>query len=320
MRAIIVGHTGQDGRLLCERLEQRGYSVFGFSRSSVYLTGGLHGVTPAPNILDAKSIASLVQTIEPDEIYYLAAYHTSSEGTEISSPKTAFELSHQTHVAGLLYFLCAIRDHLPICKLFYASSSLVFSGACVEMQDEETPLSPRGFYAITKAQGMLLCAEFRDRFNIFASVGILYNHESHLRNDKFVSQKIIQAGFRISAGSSGKLVLGDLSARADWGYAPDFVDAFQRILQLDESQVFIVATGEAHSVREFVEIAFGHLGLDWQVHVSEDPSIPQRRPAVRIGNPSLLKKASGWQCSLTFSEMVVRLIEESRNNPGEVRP
>lgn len=313
MRAIIVGHTGQDGTLLRESLEQRGYEVAGFGRSSAYTSDGRR-LELVPNILDAASISAVIRAFQPLELYYLAARHGSSQDEDRASLKEAFDSAQQTHVTGLLNCLCAIRDYAPACKLFYASSSLVFSGEHGEVQDEETPLSPIGFYAITKAQGMWLCREFREKHRVFASVGILYNHESCLRPDHFLSQKVIRSAIRIAAGSKEKVIVGDLSARVDWGYAPDFVDAFQRILALEESQTFIVASGEAHSVQEFAEIAFDCFELDWREHVTEDRSILVRRPLVKIGNPAKLTAATGWKCSYRFPDLVKQLVTESRQD------
>ncbi|MCW6037906.1 GDP-mannose 4,6-dehydratase [Spirulina subsalsa FACHB-351] len=313
MRAIIVGHSGQDGTLLYQSLQEQGYTVLGFSRSSICTTDN-HCSKVKPNINDIQSIYALVEDFKPSEIYYLPAYHTSSECLEESSIKISFDLAQETHVTGLLNFLCVIRDIIPSCKLFYASSSLIFSGKDGEVQVETTPLSPQGFYGITKAQGMWLCQEFRDRFGIFASVGILYNHESHLRPHHFLSQKIIQAAIRIASGSSEQLVVGDLSARVDWGYAPDFIQGFQKILKLEQSGDFIIASGRAHSVSEFAEITFKYFGLDFTNYIIEDSSILARRSLTKIGDPSKLKLATNWECSFDFIDLIKQLIKESQNS------
>lgn len=310
MRAIIVGHSGQDGTLLCKSLEIRGYQVLGFSRSSLYLSHERH-FPFMPDIMDFQSVVDLVKTFDPTELYYLAAHHTSSEVSEKIPVQEAFRLAQDTHTTGLLHCLCAIRGHAPSCRLFYASSSLVFSGTEGPVQDEDTPLSPTGFYAITKAQAMWLCHEFREKYNLFASVGILYNHESHLRAKHFLSQKIIQSAIQIAQGSKERLILGDLSARVDWSYAPDIIQAIQMILKLQTPDIFVVASGEAHSVKDFVDIAFGYFGLDWRQHVQEDTSVLVRRPLLKIGNPKKLIHQTGWKNSFTFPEMVKQLIMDS---------
>jgi GDPmannose 4,6-dehydratase len=311
MKVIIVGHRGQDGTLLSHSLESSGHEVFGFSRSSSYSTDPQYSNLRV-HIEDAESVYSLVDRFQPDEVYYLAAHHTSSEKISQSDPRTDFHLSQLTHVIGPLNFLSAIRERSPHSRFFYASSSLVFSGKNGEVQDEQTPLSPQGFYGITKAEGMWLCREFRERFNIFASVGILYNHESYLRPANFLSQKIVQSAIRIASGSDEKLVVGDLSSRVDWGYAPDYVKAFQDILSLNYSEDFIISTGEAHSVQEFIEIAFEYFNLDPQEYVIEDPSLLRRRPPAKVGDSTKLKAKTGWQPSLSFRDFVKQLIIESQ--------
>jgi GDPmannose 4,6-dehydratase len=309
MKIIVVGHRGQDGTLLCSSLKKNGNQVFGFSRSSTYSTDPQYSDIQA-SIEDSGSIYNLVDQIKPDQIYYLAAYHDSSETVSQNNPKNDFYLSQLTHVIGPLNFLSAIYETSPDSKFFYASSSLVFSGENGEVQDEKTPLSPQGFYGITKAEGMWLCQEFRERFNVFASVGILYNHESYLRPAHFLSQKIIKSAARIASGSEEKLVVGDLSSRVDWGYAPDYVKAFQDILKLDQSENFVISTGEAHSVKEFVEIAFRHFELDPEQYVIEDRNLLRRRPPAKIGNSTKLRTKTGWEPSFSFPDLVKQLISE----------
>ena len=311
-RAIIVGHAGQDGSLLLSGLEQQGCEVLGIGRSSTYHTGGGLFSGRKINIANQGGIKSVVEEFEPQEVYYLAANHTSSQESEACSPAVTYQTCQEVHVTGLLNFLDAIHQSRTICRLFYASSSLVFSGENGEIQDENTPLSPKGFYAITKAQGMLLCKEYREDFGVYASVGILYNHESCLRNPKFLSQKIVQSAIRIAAGSSEKLIVGDLAARVDWGYAADFVDAFQRIVKLDGSGEFIIATGSAHTVKKFVEIAFNHFDLNWREHVVEDNSILMRKPPVKIGNSAKLQAKTGWRNTLQFEAFVLQLISDTQ--------
>lgn len=312
VKAIVVGHTGQDGSILCSSLKNQGYEVFGFSRSSVY-TNSHKNLNLKPSLTDEQSIYQLVQDFQPSEIYYLAAYHTSSEMQHNEALSQSFALAQATHVTGLLSFLCAIKYVLPSCRLFYASSSLVFSGEDGKVQTERTPLSPRGFYAITKSQAMHLCQEFRDKFGIFASVGILYNHESCLRLHHFLSQKIIQAALRIASGSPEKLILGDLSARVDWSYAPDFIRAFQAIIHLPGSDDFIISRGEAHSVEEFVDIVFDYFNLDHSRYVVQDESLLHRRSLTRIGDCSKLREASGWSNSLNFHDFVRQLVIDSES-------
>jgi GDPmannose 4,6-dehydratase len=310
-RVIIVGANGQDGRILYERLCGAGCAVLGIARDSVRSTeshtfGGI-------GIDNRRQIHALLADWRPAEVYYVAAHHHSSQDDPGSDTVTLFERSHAVHVRGLLHFLEAIRDVSRATRLFYAASSLVFGDAATEMQDERTPMNPCCIYGITKTEGVHCCRFYRETHGVFASAGILYNHESAYRQEKFVSQKIIRAAVRIAAGSGEKLILGDLSAKIDWGYAPDFAEAMVRMLALPEPDDFVVATGETHTVREFAAIAFARLGLDWRAHVEEDASVLPRKRRTLIGNASKLRTATGWQPSVTFAEMVERLATASRS-------
>ena len=298
-RAIVVGAAGQDGRILSERLISEGCEVLGIARDSGART----------DIADAAQVSTLVAAWQPDRIYYLAAHHHSSQDATGADTVGLYEKSHAVHVRGLLHFLEAMRASARHARLFYAASSLVFGDATSAVQDESTPLNPRCIYGITKAAGLHCCRFYRETHGVFASGGILFNHESPYRQEKFVSQKIIRAVAAISAGSHEKLVLGDLSARIDWGYAPDFTDAMTRILALDRADDFVVVTGESHSVGEFAEIAFRHAGLDWKSHVEENPSVLQRRRPALVGDASRLRTRTGWRPTVTFPEMVARLVE-----------
>ena len=310
MRAIIIGHSGQDGTLLCESLEEKGCELIGISRSSI-TTIPYRNIEEIPRVDDAKAIELLIKDFQPTEIYYLAAYHASSEVSDIDNIRESFINAEQTHVIGLLNILCAVRDNSPSCKIFYASSSLVFSGEDGELQNEKTPLSPSCFYGVTKAQAMWLCDEFRNKYGIFVSVGILYNHESYLRPPHFLTQKIIKSAIRISNGSDEKLTVGNLSARVDWSYARDFIEAFQLILALDESKSFVIASNEAHTVQEFIEVAFEYFNLDWTQYVNEDNSILIRKPLVKIGDSSKLTSETGWNKTYNFHELVKQLVIDS---------
>ena len=206
----------------------------------------------------------------PDEIYYLAAFHHSTEDVVELSAAELLRCSFNVHVHGLLNVLQAIEECCPRVRLFYAASSHVFGKSGSEWQNEETPLLPNSAYAISKAAGLQCCQSYRRRQGIFAATGILFNHESPLRKPSFLSQKIVRGALQAQRDPSFRLVLGDLETRVDWGYAPDYVDAMFRILQLPEADDFVVASGEMHTVREFAHEAFGALGLDWRRHVVTD--------------------------------------------------
>ena len=306
-RALIIGVNGQDGRILYERLRDDGCTVLGIARGSVRSTGACD--CAGIDITDTRQVRTLVANWRPEQIYYLAACHHSSQDRIGDDAITLFEQSHAVHVRGLVHFLEAIRDASPKTRLFYAASSLVFGEAATEVQDEQTPMNPRCTYGITKASGVNFCRFYRETHGVFAAAGILYNHESAYRQEKFVSQKIVRGAIKIANGQHEKLILGDFSMRIDWGYAPDFVDAMVKILALPEPDDFVVATGQAHTVREFVEIVFSRLGLDWRTHVEEDASVLRRKRRTLIGNASKLRTATGWKPSVTFAEMVERLLD-----------
>jgi GDPmannose 4,6-dehydratase len=307
---IVVGDRGQDGTLLSESLQKKGYLVVGVARKGVHVYGE---DLPRSNcdITDRQQVFDLVKQYLPCMVYYLAAYHSSSEGIRKAVDiQNEYERSHQTHVVGLLNYLSAIDEYCSESKLFFASSSLVFSGQNGEVQDEKTALDPQGVYGITKAQGMWLCREFRQRGNLFASTGILYNHESALRSTQYLTTKVIHSAIRISRGSDEVLELGDLSSRVDWGHAAEYVEAFQAILSLDIADDYIVATGSAHTVREFVDITFEYFNLDPTKYIRVNSQLLGRRPLVKIGNPEKLITLTGWRPSKGFKNFVIRLVEE----------
>lgn len=311
-RTVVVGHLGQDGRLLLDRLGRRGDAWLGVDRGVTALGEG--GEQPPVSVHDRAAVAELVRDFRPDEIYYLAAHHRSSEARKDSGEVPTDLLDAlRVNVEGPMAFLEAMRRHAPAARLFHASSSLIFGvRSAGEAQDEETPPSPACEYGMMKALAMKACRAYRERSGLFVSCGILYNHESALRPPDFLSQKVVRSALRIQAGSAEKLILGDLDAVVDWSYAPDFVDAFLRILSLDRPSDFVVASGEGHSVRELVSEAFGALELDWRDHVREEPSTLSRRASVRIGNARRLREATGWRPSCDFRAMVRRLVEETR--------
>jgi GDPmannose 4,6-dehydratase len=263
------------------------------------------------SIAEPEAVDEAVRRFRPDEIYYLAAHHRSSEACE-EAPGAELLAGLKVNVTGLVHFLEAMRLHAPRARLFYASSSLIYGVRNVdERQDESTASSPACAYGLMKALGMQACRSYRDR-GLFACAGILYNHESAYRPPGFLTQKVIRAALRIGGGSPEKLALGDLDAIVDWSYAPDFIDAFVRILDLDGPRDFIVSSGEGHTVREFVSIAFEHVGLDWREHVTVAPGTLTRRASVRIGDPRRLRQETGWCPSMDFSALVARLIEDTR--------
>jgi GDPmannose 4,6-dehydratase len=305
-RAIIVGCNGQDGRILFAQLESLGYSLIGIAREGVRLANATG--PERVDIADAAQVQTLLKHFGPDQIYYLAAFHHSSEDAIALDTPALFQASQQVHVTGLVMFLQAMAKVAPRARLFYAASSLVFGDPPNSPQDEQTPLNPRCIYGITKTAGIHACRFYRNTQNLFASVGIFYNHESTYRRPVFVSQKIAHAAAAIALGQDQKLVLGDLGARVDWGWAEDFLLASRQILDLPQADDFVVATGEAHSVQEFAALAFAEVGLDWAKYVQEEPNVLARRRGGLVGDSSRLNARTGWQPKVAFSEMVARMV------------
>ena len=306
--AIIVGNKGQDGSLLSNSLITKGYNVVGIGRKETTLNN--KPVYPVVDILDAESVYQLLDKIGPSEIYYLAAHHSSSENQKsIASSADYYRMAHAVHVEGLLNFL-SYKRMAEGYRLFYASSSLVFSGSEGSIQNEDTKIDPVGIYGITKAQGMFLIKEYREKKQAYATSGILYNHESHLRPLQFLTAKIIRAAISISKGNSISIDIGDPAAMVDWGYAPDYVEAFRALLSLEEPDDFIIATGEAHSIEELLDIVFNFFSLDWSDHVNINEKILFRRQPNKVGDASKLLNKTGIRLKRPFKEFIHILIND----------
>jgi GDPmannose 4,6-dehydratase len=300
-RAIIVGSNGQDGQLLTALLRSKNYEVVGVSRMT-------------HDISNPMLVEELVQGVKPDELYYLAAHHQSSEAVP-ESGKILLEQSIAVNFLSFGYFLQTLVQNRYQCAVFYASTSHVFPSNEWGTLSEESEKKPGSIYAITKFAGMQLCNLYRLQYGLKVSAGILFNHESSLRNLTFLSKRIARAAVSISREGRGKLSVGKLDSIVDWGAAEDFVDAMHRMLQLDASDDFIVATGVPHSVADFAEIAFKHVGLNYRNHIEINPMRMTRAPETRIGNPSKLMQATGWKINIPFEDMVVRLVEDELNKP-----
>jgi len=300
-RAIIVGHSGQDGRILWDQLAARGFSLVGISRHEIRLHES--GWSEPVDITDAVAVRQLVGGFRPDQIYYLAAHHHSSQ--QLTEDEGAIWLASWTvHTQAFLHFLSAIRECQPSARIFYAGSSRVFGAAEVSPQDENTPFRPGCVYGITKAMGMMLADYHRRNHGVFASCGVLYNHESPLRGREFVSQRIVDGLIALKLGRQETLRIGNLNARVDWGYAPDYTRAMQLVLEADAPGDFVIASCETHSVREMIEIAAEHLEIHWEGRVIEDTQILQRRPQDLCGDPSRLHEVTGWQPATSFRSMI----------------
>jgi GDPmannose 4,6-dehydratase len=308
-KALIVGCNGQDGRYLSRLATEKGYEVLGLGRNTV-------------DIRQADAARRVVAEFRPDEIYFLAAFHHSSEDPALED-RELIERSVEVNTLALNNVLSGIVKESPQSRLFYAASSRVFGVPTTARQDETAPINPVCPYGISKAAGIQLCRYYRSQRGVFASVGIFYNHESPLRPSRFISRKIVSAAVRISKGSREKLIVGDLNALVDWGYAPDYVLAAWQILQLEEPDDFVIGTGVTHSVREFVEKAFLALGMDWTGHVLEDRALLNRTPPASIlcADSGKLYRRTGWQPKVTFGALVEKLVEaEIRSADPDLYP
>jgi GDPmannose 4,6-dehydratase len=307
-KALIFGSRGQDGHLLWEYLKDRGYELAGFGvgvcDSHLSDCCKTHG---AINICDRLQVERVISDFLPDEIYYLAAIHSSAE---VAARETVAEFEKMLQVNFLSYLnvLGAVAKISRNSRVFFAASSHVFAGGGDAAQDERTPFNPESAYAITKVNGIWASRLFRQQ-GVFAATGILYTHESPLRSPEFLSKKVVHAILEIQRGERSELVLGGLKNEVDWGYASDYVRAMHTILQLDQPDDFVVATGVKHSVRDFVKAAFGMAGLDWKAYVREDATVLQRPSVLRVGDASKLTALSGWKPSVTFEEMIHELLK-----------
>lgn len=298
-KALIVGIGGQDGTLLNSLLTKLDYNVYGLRRGDI-------------DILNPKVVDQYISNTMPDEVYYLAAFHHSSESLPPRDGEL-FKKSMDVHFYGVVNFLDAISKINRSAKLFFASSSHIFGENKNEMSNEGSTYSPSSEYAITKLAGMRACKFYSETKKIFASTGILYNHESPLRSPAFLSKKISVAAAKISAKKAESLEITNLDAAVDWGDARDTVDAMHKILQLDDPDDFIVSTGRLHTVRDFVEVAFNYVGLDYTKHIVIKENSELRKNLVRLGDPSKLIKYSGWKPLIHFEIMVQNLVQYEIN-------
>jgi GDPmannose 4,6-dehydratase len=304
-KALIIGHSGQDGFYLTQTLEAQNYEVFGVSNSSRLNLDDLdigEGL-----VTDFAFCEKLFNQTQPDELYYLAALHQSSIEQSYDN-LNFYKNTIDVNANGLLNFLECIVKYKLDCRLFYASSSHIFGGTSSLIQNEETPYCPVSIYGVSKVLGMQYCDLYRQK-GVFCSVGVFYNHESPRRTSKFVSKKIIETAVKISKGEVSELILGDLSAKIDWGFAPDFVKAVHGIMQLNQSGVFIISSGSLHTIEDFVSIAFDQLNLDWRDYVKVNSNIILKKSVTVLqGDNSKLKRVINWKASISFKQMVEVLL------------
>ena len=309
--ALIVGISGQDGAYLAKFLLGKGYSVFGTSRDAqVNSFDGLHrlGIFEKVQILsmsvvDFRSILQVVSKVNPDEIYNLSGQ--SSVSLSFSQPVEANESIN----LGALNLLEVIRFVNPKIRFYNAGSSDCFGDTGSVAATEETPFRPRSPYAVAKAAATMQVSVYREAYGLFACTGILFNHESPLRPDRFVTRKIVAAAYRISQGSDEKLRLGNIEIIREWGWAPEYIEAMWMMLNQERPADYIVGTGIPISLRDFVQTVFAELNLDWTRFVEiENSLLRPSDPNIIIGNPSKAKNTLGWQASTVGSEVARALV------------
>lgn len=304
MRSIIVGASGQDGTILLEKILAENEAVLAISSGYTRLYGKGQTSVEHVDILDSLAVNRAIEGFAPTHVYYLAAYHHSSE-EEKPAEFELFKKSFEVHSLGLLNFLEGIRQFKPDTRLFYASSSLIFgSNPAVDIATEETPWQPDCAYSISKVAGMHLCKYYRKKHGVFASCGIMFNHESQFRSSKFVSKKIINGVVSIKHGDQQYIEIGDIAAGADFGYAPDYVEAMVKIMNSDQPDDFIIATGEVHTVKDWLEIAFALAGLDLKGGIIYKNDVLTRKRKILAGSYTKLYQSTGWEPRHSFKEMV----------------
>lgn len=309
-KALIIGHTGQDGYYLTSLLLEQGYEIIGLSSQAVFSNSVYK--PESGSITDAEYTASVIQEWQPDELYYLAALHQSSVDQSIDD-LSFYKATIDVNAIGLLNLLNSIEKYHRSCKVFFAASSHVFGGTALPVQDEQTPVCPVSIYGVSKVLGMQFCDLYRQK-GIFCSVGIFYNHESPRRQSKFVSRKIVETAVSISLGLTDVLELGDLNAKIDWGYAPDYMRAANMMLTSGKPENYIVSSGALHTVGDFVHLVFNELGLNSEMYVKENRSIILKKSVTTLqGNNDKLRKDTGWCPTVTFNEMVKLLVKAERD-------
>jgi len=312
--ALITGITGQDGSYLAEFLLDKGYDVHGIVRR-IALEDQEHRMGRVRHLVDRlqlhpasmesyPSIYNVVKTVQPDEVYHLAA----QSFVEISFQDAFSTLN--TNINGTHYVLAALHDLKPDCRFYFAGSSEMFGKVAEVPQKETTRFHPRSPYGISKVAGYDLTRNYREAYNLHASSGILFNHESPRRGFEFSTRKITSHVARIKLKQTDHVTMGNLDSKRDWGHAREYVRAMWLMLQQPEPDDYVIATGETHSVREFVEIAFSHVGLDYEEYVQMDPRF--LRPAeveLLIGDANKAKEKLGWSYDVSFKDLVIEMVE-----------
>jgi len=314
-RAIIAGIAGQDGSYLAELLAEKDYKILGFLKRDED-TSNLDAVADRITIEETElvrkeDIVRWTRLFDPDEVYNFAGLSFIPDSW--NDPYRAFQVNTLLVAA----FLETVKDHCPGARFYQASSSEIFGDPPESPQDENTPHNPMTPYGVSKLAAHLLAGLYRRRHGMYCVSGILYNHESPRRQEHFVTQKIAKAAVEISRGRTEKLKLGNLDAKRDWGFAGDFVRGIWRMLQQDVPDDYVLSTGELHSIRDFLDAAFSHVGLRWEEWVETDRSL--LRPVevgLLVGNPSKARDKLGWEPRVGFEQLVKMMVDAQMGKPG----
>lgn len=305
--AIITGVNGQDGQILYDFLIKKKYSILGIDRNKIKTNNSDWQKFKKIDISKKNHWQKIISIIQPTEIYHLATIHHSSQEKYLPDEKFIIN-SYQINFFSLLHILEAVRLSSTKTKVFYASSSLIFPTQKNKKLNELSPYQPDCIYGQTKLAGLLLNQFYRKEYHLFATTGILFNHESHLRKKQYLSKKVILAAKKIVQDKNQKLVVGNIHAIADWGYAPDYVFAMHLLLQQKKADDYIIATGHKHTVYDFIKTVFKYYGIDPKKYLQVDKKLLTRKTNYRIGDPKKLKKL-GWKPTVNFSQMITKLIE-----------
>jgi GDPmannose 4,6-dehydratase len=320
-KALITGITGQDGSYLSELLLSKGYEVHGVVRRVAFedprshlwrLRHVLDRLQLHPGSLESlPSIFRILHVVQPDECYHLAAQSFVSYSFEDEFSTV------NTNINGTHHVLASLKERAPKCRFYFAGSSEMFGKVRTVPQDEGTAFHPRSPYGISKVAGFDLTRNYREAYGLYACNGILFNHESPRRGFEFVTRKITSTAARIRAGKEKELRLGNLEAKRDWGFAGDYVEAMWLMLQQENPDDYVIATGETHSVREFVELAFDHAGLDWHKSVVIDERFVRSAEVdLLLGNPAKARTVLGWSPKVRFPELVRMMVEADLKAEG----
>ena len=317
-RAIVVGYSGQDGSILSQQLKLLGVDVLGITKDKTY--SSLREFDQCVvNILNKRDIFNIVKKFQAEQIYYLAAFQSSSGQIINDEESNILKNSIEVNLLSLQYILEAVYLYSRNTAIFYAASSHIYGDTKSKIQNEETPFSPIDYYGISKVSGIQLCRYYRKKKSLCIAVGIMYNHESIHRKENFVSIHIVRGALDIFYGNKNELLLGDLDAKVDWGSAYDYVEAMLTLLNKRISGDFIIATGAQHSVKEFVQVVFDYLELDFTKYVKESGDFIKKGRNNLCGDSTKIQKIAGWKPRTTFKKMIIDMVEHFKENIHDKR-